>query len=371
MNISVNYYSSDAIDALGCRYNMIIGERSNGKTYNLLTKIVKNYAKNGKQGAYVRRWKEDYRGKRGSQLFAALEANDEISRLTDGMYTRTKYYNGRWWLANYDTKLDKLVTAPEPLCFAFALSDMEHDKGISYPQITTIVFDEFLTRGYYLPNEFVLFQNCISTIVRHRTDVTIYMLANTVNKFSIYFKEMGIKRIEEMKQGSIDVYKYGNSDMRVAVEYCSPMAKENKLENSYFAFDNPALSMITEGTWELDLYPHAPENWKQKKEHVVEYFIIYFNGHKIQCDIIEAEIEGEWCSFLYCHERTYDITDLDEKLVFSDVQSVKPNWFMNLRKPANDYCRRCGSFFKNENVYYQDNEVGDVIMNYLQWCAKH
>jgi len=350
---------------------MIIGERSNGKTYNLLLKIVEQYAKFGKQGGYIRRWKEDYRGKRGAQLFAALEANGEISRLTGGRWNRTKYYNGRWWLANYDHELDKLITDKEPFCFAFALSDMEHDKGISYPLITTIVFDEFLTRGYYLPNEFILFQNCISTIARHRTDIRIYMLANTVNKFSIYFKEMGIKRIEDMKQGTIDVYKYGESQMKVAVEYCSPMAKENKLENSYFAFDNPALQMITEGSWELDLYPHSPEGWKNKPIDVQEYFIIFFNGHKIQCDIIETEINGIWSNFLYCHVRTYEIDDVDEKLIFSDTQSTKPNWFRNLRKPANEFCRRCAAFFRDENVYYQDNEVGDVVMNYLQWCQKH
>ena len=68
-----------------------------------------------------------------------------------------------------------------------------------------------------------MFANVLSTIIRHRNDVKIFMLANTVNKYCPYFKEMGLKHITEMKQGSIDIYTYGSSDLRVAVEYGKPL----------------------------------------------------------------------------------------------------------------------------------------------------
>jgi hypothetical protein len=77
------------------------------------------------------------------------------------------------------------------------------------------------------------------------------MLANTVNRYCPYFKEMGLKDVEQMPQGEIYVYTYGNKDLTVAVEYCDPVLATNKVASKFFAFDNPQLEMITTGAWEL------------------------------------------------------------------------------------------------------------------------
>ena len=53
------YYSLDAIKKKNATYNVIFGERSNGKTYALLQHGVKEWVKNRSQMAYLRRWKED------------------------------------------------------------------------------------------------------------------------------------------------------------------------------------------------------------------------------------------------------------------------------------------------------------------------
>ena len=47
----MKYYSTAAIDKKNAIYNVIFGERSNGKTYALLLKGLKNYVKNKKQMA--------------------------------------------------------------------------------------------------------------------------------------------------------------------------------------------------------------------------------------------------------------------------------------------------------------------------------
>ena len=166
------YYSLDEIDKYEAHYNVIFGKRSNGKTYSVLRRVVENFAKKGKQGAYIRRYREDFKGKRGDTLFDSIIANGVIEELTDGKWTTVKYYSDRWYFAKPDPDTGRLIAASEPFCFAFALAQMEHDKSTSYPDITTIVFDEFISRIGYLPNEFVLFMNVISTIVRQRNDVT-------------------------------------------------------------------------------------------------------------------------------------------------------------------------------------------------------
>ena len=144
---SSKFYSLSAIEKLSAIYNVIIGKRSNGKTYACLEKIIREYAETGKQGAYLRRYREDFRGKRGDQLFAAHISNNVIEDATGGEWNSVKYYAGRWYFSKYDPILNKDIRDNEPFCFGFSLSEMEHDKSTSYPDITKIVFDEFITRS--------------------------------------------------------------------------------------------------------------------------------------------------------------------------------------------------------------------------------
>ena len=362
-NTSNEFYSLERILEQKAQYNMIIGERSNGKTFAALEYGIQQYVSTGKQMAYIRRWKEDYRGKRGENLFSGLVSADRISQLTNGEWTQTRYYSGKWHLARYDDELDRLIFDETPFCYGFSISDQEHDKSSSFPNITTIVFDEFMTRQYYLQNEFVLFVNVLSTIIRHRCDVKIFMLANTVNKYCPYFKEMGLKHITEMKQGDIDVYTYGTSSLRVAVEYCKP-SSQGKASDIYFTFNNPALEMITGGAWEIDIYPHLPR--KYKRTDVVFNFYIIFDDQCLDCEVIDLKD----CSFIYIHEKTTPIRDESTALIFSDQYDPRPNFVRNIRKPTTKLHRSISYYFATDRVYYQDNEVGEIVRNYLMYCRQ-
>ena len=70
--------------------------------------------------------------------------------------------------------------------------------------------------------------NVVSTIVRQRNDVKIFMAGNTVNQYCPYFTEMGLTHIKEMDKGAIEVYKYGDSKLRVAVEYADSISTKGK-----------------------------------------------------------------------------------------------------------------------------------------------
>lgn len=353
------FYSLNNILKTDSTYNMIIGERSNGKTYACLKYALEQYFENGGQFGIIRRWQEDIRGKRASSIWAGLIANNEVEKVSQGKYTGIHYFSGRFYLCNYDDNGKALYNDNDIIGHTFALTDMEHNKSISYPYIRTLIFDEFLTRGVVLPDEFVIFMNTISTVVRNRTDVEIFMLGNTVNKFSPYFTEMGLNHITKMKQGTIDVYSYGNNNLRVAVEYCSQsgVTKENDF---YFAFDNPKLQMITTGAWELDIYPHLPVKYKPK-DVLLEYFII-FDEQIFQCNIIEVDNE----MFTYIHEKTTPIKDDDNDIIYTLEYSHKFNYNRSIYKPKNQMQRRILYFFEHDLIYYQDNQVGDTVNNYLK-----
>ena len=82
----MKYYSLKNILSKNCDYNLIIGERSNGKTYACLKYGLEQYVNSGyvKQFAYVRRWKEDVTGRRADAVFTSIVQNNEIFKLTDG-----------------------------------------------------------------------------------------------------------------------------------------------------------------------------------------------------------------------------------------------------------------------------------------------
>ena len=357
----MKYYSLKRILERNATYNMIIGERSNGKSYSVHEYAAEEFYKNGGQLAVVRRWQDDFTGKRGAAMFDGIVNSGALERITKGEWTGIYYYSSRWFFCRYED--GKRVVNETPFAYGFAITSQEHDKSTSYPNVKTILFDEFLTRSMYLPDEFVLFCNVISTIVRQRTDVKIFMLGNTVNKYCPYFKEMGLKHVQQMKQGSIDVYKYGDSRLTVAVEYCKEGA-EGKPSDFYFAFDNPKLNMITGGAWEIDIYPHCPCKYRPKD--VRFRFFIEFDASILQCNVICLD-SGY---FLFIHEKTTPIKYPDKDLQFTlNETSHRRNIRRNILKPEDNLGTKIAWFFKNNRVFYQDNDIGEVVANYLKCCA--
>jgi hypothetical protein len=190
------------------------------------------------------------------------------------------------------------------------------------------------------------------------------MLGNTVNKYCPYFAEMGLGHVEEMEAGKIDVYSYGESSLRVAVERTMNHNIGGRKSDVYFAFDNPSLQMITGGAWELDLYPHLSREYED--ENIVFKYFIIFNGQILQCEVLEFDD----CAFTYIHRKTGEIRHPNEDLVFSDKYSELPNQIRNLRRNSQSVCDKIYKFFRDDLVFYQDNDVGEIVRNYLQFCAQ-
>src|SRR5574344_1440820 len=116
------YYSLKKIMSENADYNIIIGERSNGKTYAVLEKILTDYVNEKKEGAYIRRWKDDILGKRGDNVFSALCENGTVKKLTNDEYETIIYTKASWHLAKYDNESKRMKADKNAFCYAFALS---------------------------------------------------------------------------------------------------------------------------------------------------------------------------------------------------------------------------------------------------------
>lgn len=359
----IGHLTKDYPDAY---YYMAFGERSNGKTYSALSYALDRWKKYGEQFAYIRRFGEDVKKKNLGTLFDGHVEHGKIAEISGGEYGMVEYKIGRFYLANYDPEIRKLDMSQDPIGFAFDLNSMEHHKSVSYPKITTIIFDEFLSRAGYLNNEFVLFTNTLSTIIRNRSNVKIFMIGNTVNKYCPYFSEMGLTHIKSQRPGTIDVYNYADTGLQVVVEYCDPMAKRGGKESDvYFAFDNPQLKMITGGAWEIAIYPHLEKRYRPKD--VVAQFFIFFDDILLHCEFIVTDEDY----FIFIHPKTTPIKDESDDIVYTDHPSGRWNWRVGITNQSDKLSLLIRKIIMENRVFYSDNETGEVVRNYIMWSVSY
>ena len=349
-------------------YYMVIGERSNGKTYSILLYCLERYFKYGEEFVYIRRFDEDIKFKRGNKVFDNLINNKVIEKLSHGEWNDVFYYASNWYLKKTNKENPKeSKISDRPFAYALSLSSEEHDKSLPYPNVKSIFFEEFLSRRNYLPDEFNIFMNVLSTIIRLRDDIKIFMAGNTINKYTPYFSEMGLTNVKNMKVGTTEVYTYGNSGLKVAVEF-SDLPSKDKPSNVYFAFNNPKLSMIRGdgGIWEIDIYPHLTREMKYAPKDIMYKYFVVWDNDILQCDIVKLKD----IAFTFVHAKTTPIKDDNTNVVYSTEHNAKPNYKRKITRANNKTEEIILWFYKNEKVFYQSNEIGEIMRNYIQWCKR-
>lgn len=347
-------------------YYIAFGERSNGKTYSALSYAIERYFNHDEQFAYIRRFGEDVKRKNLQTLLSAHVENGLIQSLSQGQYNLVNYTTGKFVAYNYDEDTGKITNDVQPMGYAFDLNAMEHHKSTSYPKVTTIIFDEFLSRQGYLPNEFILFMNTLSTIIRDRRNVNIFMIGNTVNRFCPYFGEMGLSHVKDQKPGTIDIYNYAETGLQVVVEYCDPMSKRGGKESDiYFAFDNPQLKMITGGAWEISIYPHL-ENKYRPMDVMAEFFIM-FDGAILHAEIVVTENEY----YMFVHPKTTPIQNEEKDIIYTDRPSGKWNYRIGFYNQKDRLSSFINKLLLENRIFYSDNETGEVLRNYIIWSIQY
>ena len=378
------FYNLGRILSYKADYNVIFGKRSNGKTFSVKEVIlfgyhdkklgidINGYFDDESTGAIIRRMEEDFRKGRGASMWKDIINNEVhgnmIEKASNGKWNNIKFYNFQWFLCRVEDGKE-VECDYKPFCYAFALSSAEHYKSNSYPDITKTLLDEFIATIGYLVNEFTLYTSILSTIIRNRTNVINFLCGNSINKVNPYFTEMGLKNAKNMKKDSVDIYSYGESDLKVAVEYTGDTTETSKSKgtsNKYFAFDNPKLKMITSGDWELDIYPHLP--YKYKPKDIIYTYYIKYEDEIYQCEIID--IDTQMKPFTYIHRKTTDIKDDGYSIIYSSDYSIEPNHKRKIIYALSNIEKKIVWFFKNDRVFYQDNEVGNMIDNYIHWCEQ-
>lgn len=359
---TTEYYDRTAIDETGANYRLIVGQRSNGKTYSICKTIIEDYINKGKRAVYIRRYAEQIVPKNIQSLFNPHL--DLITQLSGGQWNWVYYRANCFYLCFMDQD-GKIVDKDEtPFCLTRSVNTWETTKGADVGEISLILYDEFLTRESYLKDEFVSLMNLLSSIIRDRKDVVVYLVANSVNKYAPYWEEFGIEEVDKMKQGEIRVYSYPNSSMRLAIEYCAKSETTKEVNDSFFAFQNAQLEMLKNGSWEMASYQRAP--YKIFEEDIVKQFYIYFGGQMLCGKIVHPKYKHKNDLFIFFCRQTKDIQIDDLTPFYTTSFSTSVCHVRYLKDQPTELHKLINSLIMKNSMCFADNEVGEIVRNWLK-----
>lgn len=182
------YYNLDPLDSVGARFNILFGERSNGKSYQLkYKKAVEKYLKTGRRFILMRRWKEEISTEKIEQYFQDVD----VQKLTGGKYNCISVYRKVLYLSNYNIETGK-TTKGEKIGYVVALSTEQNYAGASYLDVDDIIFEEFMSRSVYIANESDKLMNFYATVDRKRLTTRLWLVRKFYFKSLSVYKRLGI-----------------------------------------------------------------------------------------------------------------------------------------------------------------------------------
>ena len=171
--LELPYYKPNNALGFNCLLSFIVGARGIGKTYGYKKFVINRFIKAGEQFVYLRRYKSEL--KKLGQFFRAV--SKEFPEYEFEVKGKEFYCNGTL------------------MGWAIPLSTWSVEKSNEYPNVRTILFDEFLlekSKLSYLPNEAESLLNMSETIFRERTNTRVVLLSNSTTVVNPYFLYWGL-----------------------------------------------------------------------------------------------------------------------------------------------------------------------------------
>lgn len=359
------HYSLDKILKENANINLILGERSNGKSYQLKHRIaVEKYLKTGKRFILMRRLQEEIKPSRIEPYFADVD----VRKLTDGKYNCITMYRQELYLSLYDVATHK-STRGDKIGYVVALSTEQHYAGGSYLDVEDIIFEEFISRGVYLSHEADKLMNFYCTIDRKRNVVKLWLAGNTISRICPYFQDWNIKElVYNQKQGTIvcdyqgtNTYEEDGTEIKVkiAIEYCESTGR------SSFTIGNHK-DMLNSGVWQTDPQPHLPYSIKEYKR--LFKFGFQYQGFRFLCDYLMHKQNKNICWFIYPYKHEFD----NKLLVFSDEIRESIYWQRDIYNPTikNKKIIDLLKTFKENRIFYASDLCGTDFKQSIDFDIK-
>lgn len=350
-----NIYDPTLIPFDHIRYAILMSIRKTGKTNTLLTMALISSWKYGTITAVIRQTEEMIEYRNIKSFFEVQTRNNYISIITGGEYSGVNIKGDYAYFVHYDSNM-KIDKRSEPVVYFMAITKLEEYKSnLNLPNCNIIIFDEFVSSKYRY-NEFVDFSQILSTLIRDKLNTMIFMLANTISTYNQYFFELCIsKEVKKLKPGDNAIIrtKKGTSIYIELINGISP--ERERLNHLYFGFDNPKLGTITGGDWAVANYPHPD---RQERTMITQGIYMKYTDVLLQLDLVTSAELG-------LHIIAHRANKISEKALtiytIDDIKERREQFGFG----AGRFSKVIWKLYDAHKWYYSDNEIGDIVENYV------
>ena len=328
-----------------CLFNVIVGNRGGGKSFGCKKIVIDNFINNHEQFGYIRRYKDDVKDSILTFFDDIAYQYPDYEFMTNGMklYMREKKDKSAKW------------TDDDIIGYGFVLSTANNKKSISYPNITTLIFDEFLLdNGFqkYIPDEPIKLLSLYETIARPSTPhpkVVLFMLANAISVTNPYFLFWDLKMPKKKDKNNKWVWKHPSKSILV---------EDVRNEDFINAKRQSEFGQIIEGTKYADYsidnkFLLDDDTFIEKKTGSCSYYFTFIYKDK-KFGVWKNQNEG----LLYV---SYDTDDEFPIIYAMTTSDHKPNTMLIKDKA---HCIRFKMFIK----LYQNGNVRFENMNIKNMC---
>ena len=352
------HYNLDKIDSLNANYNLIYGEKSNGKSYQVKHKKgIEKYLKTGRRFILMRRWESDLT----SAWIESYFSDVDIQKLTNNKYNCVTKFRNELYLTTMTEDYKK--KRGEKIGYAIPISLEQRYSGASFLDVDDIIVEEFMSRGIYIVNEPSKLMTFYSTVDRKRGTTKLWLVGNTVSRVCPYLKEWGLYDImKNQKQGDINTTIIHNeeNDVKIAVEYCRSSGGKTMAIGQ-------AKNMIDKGEWQTDIQPKLPKSYKAYD--ILFRFGFQYQSFKFICEYLVDKQEKKYsCWFIYPYNKNFE----DNFIVFSDEIRVSPYWQRDIYNITlkNEKLKHLFQSFREDKIFFSSDMCGTDFKQVIDFNIK-
>lgn len=246
---------------IDCPFIALIGEKRIGKTYGAFDYGLREFYKTGHPMFYARRYDKTFTENICGNL--VNKHRQDIINLSKGKHNAGRLTGKYFDLMREQETQSGLTSRRNKVHFAFcrSLNNIETETADDKGEISCVIYDEFLTRGAELKDEFNKLMILHANATGKRTDkfVPMFLLGNTVSRESETAECFGIK-LRDIKRG-LNIVTNSQGQPRIIVYYSPETSKSTKAAETYYdRFENEHINMIAHGDWTLGTYTIASQH---------------------------------------------------------------------------------------------------------------
>ena len=319
---------------------IVIAERGVGKTFGCKKYIVKHFKAKHKQSVYIRRYNRELQEslmKKGCPIFFDQIKNefpkDKLSNNSEVFYCNNEISG-----------------------FAVPLSTSNILKSVSFENVDTIIFDEFIIDNtgvyHYIKNEVTLFMELLETIIRLKPNIKVILLGNAISITNPYFIELNLSL---PYNSEYKIFKRDDKGQPLLMVYYGKNLKyrEEKKKSRF----GQLISDTSYGKYAIDneMLRDSKSFLGKKTPNAKFYFILKLNNKNI----------GIWID--YKEEKMFISYDYDPlcPVIFSMTNEDHDENTLLLRCRTSPFFKSIIEYYRSAKLYFENQQIKNQVMNIL------